>query len=506
MDTSEDKKGHDREDRSLERDTDRYHRETDNDKHRDRDRGRDRDRDREKDRRRDSRERDKEKDRDRRRRRSSSRSRSRDRRRRGESRSRSRDRRRDRDERERNRDRERGDRSHRERDRSKETDKEKKDQQQLVDNPLSTLSKEEIDKKREIEDLTKDQRTIFVSQLTKKVGESDLERFFGQIGKVKSIIMLRDKFTGAHKGFAYVEMEDLEHIPNCLLFNNVVPDFQKFPILVKASEAEKNFLAKKDPFNIKNDIIGPDTRIYVGNIHVSLDESALKAALDQFGPTESIKLHRDHLGNSKGFAFVKFLKAESAQLAMATLPGIELMGRPLKVGPVTDNKTLTGMDTAPLMSFPDPTNSTVNWKLDADEGGAGVALNSQSRLMLMAKLGQTAGIQIPAMTQPIPQGPPPVRGTPSRLIWIKNMFDPATETDPQWDVDIREDVAEECGKFGKVETCYVEAKRPGGFVFVKMLSIDGATKAANALNGRFFAGRMITVEFIDDVTFAQMTR
>ncbi len=58
--------------------------------------------------------------------------------------------------------------------------------------------------------------------------------------------MLRDKVSGQHKGFAYVEMDSLEDIPSCLLFNNVVPDFQKFPILVKASEAEKNFLAKKD--------------------------------------------------------------------------------------------------------------------------------------------------------------------------------------------------------------------------------------------------------------------
>ena len=75
--------------------------------------------------------------------------------------------------------------------------------------------------------------------------EKSLEDFFGQIGSVKNIIMLRDKLTGLHKGFAYVEMTELESIPNCLLFNNVVPDFQKFPILVKASEAEKNFLFKK---------------------------------------------------------------------------------------------------------------------------------------------------------------------------------------------------------------------------------------------------------------------
>lgn len=124
-------------------------------------------------------------------------------------------------------------------------------------------------KEREIDDLTKDQRTIFISQLTKKVTERDLERFFGQIGKVRSVIMIRDKHSGVHKGFGYVEMADLDTIPNCLLFHNVVPDFQKFPILVKASEAEKNFLAKRDPFNLKNAADpenDPETRVYIGMV------------------------------------------------------------------------------------------------------------------------------------------------------------------------------------------------------------------------------------------------
>ena len=39
-----------------------------------------------------------------------------------------------------------------------------------------------------------------------KVNESDLRNFFTQIGKVNSVIMIRDKHTGRHKGIGYVEM------------------------------------------------------------------------------------------------------------------------------------------------------------------------------------------------------------------------------------------------------------------------------------------------------------
>jgi RNA-binding protein 39 len=371
-------------------------------------------------------------------------------------------------------------------------------------------------RKKEIEELTKDQRTIFFGQLTKKVQERDLERFFGQIGKVKSVIMLRDKFTGAHKGFAYVEMEDLEHVPNSLLFNNVVPDFQKFPILVKASEAEKNFLARKDPFT--KQLEGPDTRIYIGNIHLSLDESALKAVLEQFGPVESIKLHRDHLGNSKGFAFVKFIRPDSSAIALAALPGLELAGRALKVGHVSESKT-GSTDSSGNLNSSFVNDGSVNWRLDAEEGGGGLQLNAQSRMQLMAKLAQTAGMSftVPTLQPPVNSTSisaataaakmvPPVSGIPSRYILIANMFDPATETEPNWDHDIREDVKEECDSLGGAEQVIVETKKPGGIVFVRMRTMDGASKAANSLNGRYFAGRMITCSFLDEKTYNEMTR
>lgn len=40
-------------------------------------------------------------------------------------------------------------------------------------------------------------------------------------------------------------MKSLESVPMVLQLNDRVPDFQKFPVMVKASEAEKNYLAKQ---------------------------------------------------------------------------------------------------------------------------------------------------------------------------------------------------------------------------------------------------------------------
>lgn len=39
---------------------------------------------------------------------------------------------------------------------------------------------------------------------------------------------------------------------------------------------------------------------------------------------------------------------------------------------------------------------------------------------------------------------PPVVGTPTFCLLVKNMFDPATETDEGWELDIKEEMEEVC--------------------------------------------------------------
>jgi RNA-binding protein 39 len=39
---------------------------------------------------------------------------------------------------------------------------------------------------------------------------------------------------------------------------------------------------------------------------------------------------------------------------------------------------------------------------------------------------------------------------------LSNMFDPATETSPSWDMEIRDDVIDECSRHGGVLHIYVD--------------------------------------------------
>ncbi|KAH8055931.1 hypothetical protein JL722_7750 [Aureococcus anophagefferens] len=363
------------------------------------------------------------------------------------------DRDRDRSRRDRSRERSRRDRS-RSRDRSRRdrSRREKSADKAAAEPAPAPAPKESIEmirQKSEIDDLTKDQRTVFVSQLVMKATEKQIRKFFEKVGKVKDVIMIRDKYTNRHKGFAYVEMADLESVPMVLMLNGTVADFQRFPILVKASEAEKNFLAKQEATaaqqeaaEVSRAAAAPRKQLLVGNLHPNITESDLRTVLAPFGAVDAV----DMGAVAPGSAVVTFVHADDAAKASSRIAGIELgADKPITVE-FYDDPALAGGGV-----------SSSDWRLDSDvAGGGGVAMDPGSRAALMEQLGRGAAMPgapgagaPPPPPPPQPAAPPPLQGPATAAFVISNMFDPATETDPTWRSDIRDDVTAECGKRGR---------------------------------------------------------
>ncbi|KAG5406355.1 hypothetical protein IGI04_012474 [Brassica rapa subsp. trilocularis] len=71
------------------------------------------------------------------------------------------------------------------------------------------------------------------------------------------------------------------------------------------------------------------------------------------------------------------------------------------------------------------------------------------------KRGFSAVVGIPAVVDPV--------GAPSECLLLKNMFDPSTETEPEFDFDehIKEDVKDECSKFGELNHIFVDKNSIG---------------------------------------------
>ncbi|XP_020212542.1 RNA-binding protein 39 [Cajanus cajan] len=473
------RKERDREERDKER------RRSSRDRDRDGERSsRDRDREKERDKERDRRDRDKEREK------------------REKEREKERERERERRDREREeRERSRRSRSRSERERDRERDFDTRDGRRFRDK--KEAAEPEADPER-------DQRTVFAYQMPLKASERDVYEFFSKAGKVRDVRLIMDRNSRRSKGVGYIEFYDAMSVPMAIALSGQLLLGQ--PVMVKPSEAEKN-LVQSNTTSGAAGVVGPygavDRKLYVGNLHFNMTEGQLREIFEPFGPVELVQLPLDlETGHCKGFGFVQFAHLEHAKAAQSLNGKLEIAGRTIKVSSVTDH-----------VGNQDTTAKSADF--DDDEGG--LALNAQSRALLMQKLdrsGIAASIGLPVVNGSAPAQqaimpignpgiipapavptqimPTPVIepvGNPTECLLLKNMFDPNTETEPDFDLDIKEDVEEECSKYGRVKHIYVD-KRSAGFVYLQFETVEAASAAQRAMHTRWFAGRMISAIFM----------
>uniref|UniRef100_A0A8C7IR15 RNA binding motif protein 39b n=1 Tax=Oncorhynchus kisutch TaxID=8019 RepID=A0A8C7IR15_ONCKI len=348
-------------------------------------------------------------------------------------------------------------------------------------------------------------------QLAARIKPRDLEDFFSAVGKVRDVRMISDRNSRRSKGIAYIEFLDVNSVP--LAIGLTGQRLLGVPIIVQAPQAEKNRAAAMAN-NLQKGNAGP-MRLYVGSLHFNITEDMLRGVFEPFGRIESIQLMNDsETGRSKGYGFIAFADAECAKKALEQLNGFELAGRPMKVGHVTDRT--------------DP--STASSFLDNDElERTGIDLGTTGRLQLMARLAEGTGLQIPPAAQQALQMSGSIHSTPIHFINMACVFNFSSSNlldiqatsqictlfnEPGWDVEIQDDVIEECNKHGGIVHIYLDKNCPQGNVYMKCPTIPTAMAAVNALHGRWFAGKMITAAYVpfptyhnlfpDSVTAAQL--
>ncbi|XP_068220536.1 RNA-binding protein 39 isoform X1 [Palaemon carinicauda] len=510
-------------DRKDDRDRDREKdRGKDKDRDRDRDRGKDRDRDRDRERDRDK-NKDKERERDKdRKRRSRSKSRDRDRKRRTRSRSHEKDRKkrsrsksrdrkrksrsRERKRRSRSRDRRRSKSRSKERRRSRSRSRDRRRKSKSKDRrhsrsrdhrrsrsrsktPKLAAPEEVFINESELSVEERDARTVFCMQLSSRIRSRDLEDFFSVVGKVNDVRIITDAKTRRSKGIAYVEFVDVESVPLALGLSG-----QKIlgvPIVCQPTQAEKNRAASIAAVQDQKAVSGP-MRLYVGSLHFNITEDMLRGIFEPFGKIDHIQLIMDsETGRSKGYGFITFHNSDDAKKALEQLNGFELAGRPMKVNHVTErSETQQGTSL-----------------LDSDEmERAGIDLGATGRLQLMAKLAEGTGLQLPAAAANALHMPAQPQQTPAppiatQCFLLSNMFDPSTESNPNWAEEIRDDVLEECSKHGGVLHIFVDRQSAQGNVYVKCPTIATAAASVSSLHGRWFSGRMITAAYVPVMSY-----
>uniref|UniRef100_A0AC34R9E6 RRM domain-containing protein n=1 Tax=Panagrolaimus sp. JU765 TaxID=591449 RepID=A0AC34R9E6_9BILA len=157
--------------------------------------------------------------------------------------------------------------------------------------------------------------TIYVGGLDDKVTESILWELFIQAGPVVTVNMPKDRITGAHQGFGFVEFMGEEDADYAMRIMNMIKLFGK-PIKVnKASANEKN--------------LDVGANLFVGNLDPEVDEKLLFDTFSAFGVILQVpKIMRDtETGSSKGYAFINFASFEASDTALEAMNGQYLCNR-----------------------------------------------------------------------------------------------------------------------------------------------------------------------------------
>ncbi|KAI9349033.1 splicing factor CC1-like protein [Obelidium mucronatum] len=346
-------------------------------------------------------------------------------------------------------------------------------------------------------------------QLAARVRPRDIEDFF-ELGeyklKVKDVRLVTDRNTRKSKGVGYVEFKEKQSVTKAIAMSGT--KLLGIPMIIQHTESEKNRIAEEAARAAAELAAASSTsataitvaatggpaanalsRIYVGSLDFTLTEDDIRSLFEIHGPIDFVNLHKDsETGRSKGFAFVQFKRAENAKQALEKMHGYELKGRQLKVGYSTE------ADKSGLAY-----NATVGLANALAAKGEIGCCPSQLKPVpaLMANLARRDDPSAPSVAVPVVAK---LEVSATRCVLLKNMFDPTQETEPDWDTEIRQDVKEECGKYGKIVHIAVD-KNSQGFIYIKFDAIPFAQQAINALNGRFFAGKQISATFMLDVVY-----
>ncbi len=210
-------------------------------------------------------------------------------------------------------------------------------------------------------DQIRDACTVLVTMLPVRATARDIATYFSQCGTVHDVRLVKDRAARVSKGFAYVEMETVEQATACLRLTGAL--FQGRSLVVqptqneknRAEEAKKAMTAALNPGGVVAGGVGARVpmKVYVGSLHPNVSDEALRAVFSPFGGiTECVVSREPMLGTSRGFGFVTFASSLDAKRAIADLNGLELLGRPIKVGESKNNPTsgieLPAMETEDL--------------------------------------------------------------------------------------------------------------------------------------------------------------
>ncbi|KAG6766680.1 hypothetical protein POTOM_027851 [Populus tomentosa] len=309
-------------------------------------------------------------------------------------------------------------------------------------------------------------RKLYVGNLHFNMTEMQLRQLFEPFGIVELVQLPLDLETGQCKGFGFVQFTQLE-----------------------------NAKAAQSALNGKLEIAGRTIKVSSVTEHGGQQDSGVKSADfdDDDGGGLDFNVINHKQGVKRKFFYPLGVTPRgpiSVALIVSTIPSrnpvqyiskqppkaLNAQSRVLLMQKLDRTGTATGIAGSlgvPLLNGSSPNQQAINLPVN---GQTNIGAAAFSALVLPSPAYESIG-------------------QPSECVLLKNMFDPATETEPDFDLDIKEDVEEECSRYGQVKHIWVD-KNSAGHVYLQFDSMEAAARAQHAMHMRWFARRSILAIFM----------
>uniref|UniRef100_T1J6A6 RRM domain-containing protein n=1 Tax=Strigamia maritima TaxID=126957 RepID=T1J6A6_STRMM len=354
---------------------------------------------------------------------------------------------------------------------------------------------------------------VYVGSISFDLTEDPIRRAFSSFGPIKTINMSWDAQLNKHKGFAFVEYEIPEAAQLALeQMNGVAIGGRNIQVgrptnIPQAQPIIDRIMDEAKTYN----------RIYIASIHPDVNDVDIKTVFEAFGPIKTCVLAPNNTatGNRhKGYGFIQYETTRAAQDAISSMNFFDLAGQNLFVGKaITPPDGSHNMPKAAVIAAAAAAariGVLSNALLDPPRlvipslGGAPTVVEAVEKIEVSQSLEQQEDIVISGRGARCMVMAKLRMAMESRVVVLKNMIGV-----DDLDEDLNDEVTEECARYGNVGrvVIYQEKESDDEFaavnvkIFVEFRCSSEAGKARDALNNRYFGGRIVKAEMYDQHMF-----